>query len=150
MSMAEALRLAVWAGENGDPPFGAVICLAGKPLASATNEVLTRNDQTAHAEMLAIRSAARLLGASRLDGCTIYCSCEPCVMCAGAIVRMGIAEVTFAANRALATELGFPDRVDCSVTRGLLLSGGCTISHDSKQDGAAPFHAWSIARTHAE
>lgn len=84
--MEIALDEARMAAGRGEVPVGAVIVDgAGGIVARAGNETRQRNDPTAHAEMLAIRAAAALLGAERLSGCDLYVTLEPCAMCAGAI-----------------------------------------------------------------
>ena len=70
---------------NQGGPFGAVIARDGVVLAEAGNQVTSLNDPTAHAEVQAIREACRKLGRFSLEGCEIYCSCEPCPMCLAAI-----------------------------------------------------------------
>ena len=93
--MRMALSLA-----QADPhevPVGAVIVADGKPVASAHNEQVARNDALAHAEMLAISRAQAALGTSRLRDCTLYVTLEPCPMCAGAILMAGISRCVFAA-----------------------------------------------------
>ena len=82
---------------HGDVPIGAVIARDGEPLAAAGNERELRRDPTAHAEILAIRAAAKVLGGWRLPGTTLYVTLEPCAMCAGAIVLARIPEVVFGA-----------------------------------------------------
>ena len=84
--MEEALREARLAAEAGEVPVGAVIVRDGRIIARAHNLVETLKDPTAHAEMLAIRQAAEVLGGWRLIGCQMYVTTEPCSMCAGAIV----------------------------------------------------------------
>jgi tRNA(adenine34) deaminase len=84
--MALALQQAAEAASAGDVPIGAVIVGQGRVLAAAHNRRILDADPTAHAEMLAIRAAARELGDWRLTGCTIVVTLEPCCMCAGAIV----------------------------------------------------------------
>ena len=84
--MRAALGEAAKAGARGDIPIGAVIVRDGSIVASAANEREARRDPTAHAEILALRAAARELGTWRLDGCTLYATLEPCSMCAGATV----------------------------------------------------------------
>ncbi|MCW0235572.1 MAG: nucleoside deaminase [Ferrovibrio sp.] len=84
--MEIALDEARLAAGRGEVPVGAVIVDdAGSVVARAGNETRQRNDPTAHAEILAIRQAAALLGAERLSGCDLYVTLEPCAMCAGAI-----------------------------------------------------------------
>ena len=80
-----ALKAAEKAGKSGEVPIGCVIVRDGKVLAAASNRTLTDRDPTAHAEILAIRDAARKLGSERLTDCDLYVTLEPCTMCAGAI-----------------------------------------------------------------
>ena len=80
-----ALKAAEKAGKSGEVPIGCVIVRDGKVLAAASNRTLTDRDPTAHAEILAIRDAARKFGSERLTGCDLYVTLEPCTMCAGAI-----------------------------------------------------------------
>ena len=80
-----ALKAAEKAGNSGEVPIGCVIVRDGKVVAAASNRTLTDRDPTAHAEILAIRDAARKFGSERLTGCDLYVTLEPCTMCAGAI-----------------------------------------------------------------
>jgi len=80
-----ALKAAEKAGKSGEVPVGCVIVRDGRVLAAASNRTLTDRDPTAHAEILAIRDAARKLGSERLADCDLYVTLEPCTMCAGAI-----------------------------------------------------------------
>jgi tRNA(adenine34) deaminase len=93
IAIAEAGR----AEAHGDVPIGAAILRDGELLASAGNERELRRDPTAHAEILAIRKAAEVLGGWRLPGTTLCVTLEPCAMCAGAIVLARIPIVAFAA-----------------------------------------------------
>lgn len=97
--MDRALALAEAAGEAGDVPVGAVIVGArsGEMLAEAANRTERDADPTAHAEMLAIRAAARRLGEKRLTGCDLYVTLEPCPMCAQAIAFARIRRLYFGA-----------------------------------------------------
>ncbi|HEX8050259.1 MAG TPA: tRNA adenosine(34) deaminase TadA [Solirubrobacterales bacterium] len=83
------------AERHGDVPIGAAVFRGGELLARAGNERELRRDPTAHAEVLAIRAAAELLGGWRLPGTTLYVTLEPCAMCAGAIVLARIPTVVF-------------------------------------------------------
>ena len=83
--MRRAIQLSLESVKHGGGPFGAVIVKEGKIIAEAANRVTLDNDPTAHAEVNAIRQAARSLGRFDLSGCDIYTSCEPCPMCLGAI-----------------------------------------------------------------
>ncbi len=84
--MREALRGARRAATHDDVPIGAVVVKDGAVLARGRNRREKDDDPTAHAEIVAIRRAARRLGSWRLTGCTLYVTLEPCAMCAGAIV----------------------------------------------------------------
>jgi tRNA(adenine34) deaminase len=95
--MARALAEAEKAIAAGEVPIGAVVMKDGKLLAAAHNSPRGMHDPTAHAEMLAIREAARLLGNERLDGCELWVTLEPCAMCAGAIAHARIARLYYGA-----------------------------------------------------
>jgi len=95
--MAAAIEQARIAERGGDVPVGALIVREGKCIARAENRTMRANDPTAHAEILAIREAAALVGDRRLEGCTLYVTLEPCAMCAGAIVLARLDRVVFGA-----------------------------------------------------
>lgn len=95
--MASALAAARAGAEAGEVPIGAVVVKDGEVIATAHNQPRTLHDPTAHAELLAIRAAARALGNERLDGCELWVTLEPCAMCAGAIAHARIARVYYAA-----------------------------------------------------
>ena len=100
--MRRALDAAARASAHGDVPIGAVLVRDGEAggeevLAEAANERELRTDPTAHAEVLVLREAARLLGGWRLPGTTLYVTLEPCAMCAGAIVLARVPRVVYAA-----------------------------------------------------
>lgn len=95
--MREALDAALRARDAGEVPIGAVVVRDGAVIAAAHNAPRTLRDPTAHAEVLAIREAARVLGRERLDGCDLWVTLEPCAMCAGAIVHARIDRVYYAA-----------------------------------------------------
>ena len=95
--MSRALGEARDAQAAGEVPVGAVIVRGADLLAKAGNRTLRDQDPTAHAESLVIRAAAATLDSSRLDGCTLYVTLEPCAMCAGAIVLARLDRVVFGA-----------------------------------------------------
>ena len=95
--MQAALAEARLAGGAGEVPIGAVVIHEGGYLASGQNRVLRDTDPTAHAEIVALRAAAALLGNYRLSGCTLYVTLEPCAMCAGAMIHARIDRLVFAA-----------------------------------------------------
>ena len=96
--MQIALQLAQQAQENGEVPVGAVIMRDGQVLATGYNRPITTHDPTAHAEIAALRDAARNLGNYRLPGCELFVTLEPCAMCAGAILHARIARVIYGAR----------------------------------------------------
>ncbi|MCY3545638.1 MAG: tRNA adenosine(34) deaminase TadA [Gemmatimonadetes bacterium] len=95
--MARAVELARAGALRGEVPVGAVIVRGGEVIAEAHNRTVEDSDPTAHAEALAIRRAARLLGDWRLEDCTLYTTLEPCALCAGAVVLARIPRLVFGA-----------------------------------------------------
>jgi len=96
--MDRAIALAKMAGEAGEIPVGALIVKNGEAIATATNRKERERDPTAHAEILAIRGAARTLQDWHLTGCTLYVTLEPCPMCAGAIVQARLSTLVYGAD----------------------------------------------------
>jgi guanine deaminase len=109
--MREAIRLSIENVESGKGgPFAAVIVKNGRMIATGVNEVTSTNDPTAHAEVVAIRNACKSLNSYQLDGCEIYCSCEPCPMCLGAIYWARTAKIYFANTKEDAAAIDFDDK----------------------------------------
>jgi tRNA(adenine34) deaminase len=96
--MRKALAMARVAGEQGEVPVGAVLVSAEVILAESYNQPIALHDPTAHAEIQALRAAARKLGNYRLPGTVLYVTLEPCLMCAGALVTARIRRLVFAAR----------------------------------------------------
>jgi tRNA(adenine34) deaminase len=96
--MLEALELARQAEAAGEVPVGAVVVMDREVIGRGYNSPIRLADPTAHAEMIALREAARALQNYRLPGATLYVTMEPCVMCAGALVNARIAQLVFAAR----------------------------------------------------
>lgn len=94
VALAEAQR----AKELGEVPVGAVVVYRGEIIGRGCNQPILRHDPSAHAEMMAIRQAARHLGNYRLPECELYVTLEPCIMCAGAILHARFAKVVYAAT----------------------------------------------------
>jgi tRNA(adenine34) deaminase len=84
--MRKALTLAERAFEQDEVPVGALVVLEGKLIGRGFNRSIAKNDPTAHAEIMALRQAARRVGNYRLTGATLYCTLEPCAMCASALI----------------------------------------------------------------
>jgi tRNA(adenine34) deaminase len=95
--MRRALALAGQAAAAGEVPVGAVLVRDGEVLGEGFNRPITDHDPSAHAEMVALRAAARAIANYRLTGSTLYVTMEPCPMCAGAIVHARVARVVFGA-----------------------------------------------------
>ena len=107
--MQMAIDLSVENVANGGGPFGAVIVREGQVLASGTNRVTANNDPTAHAEVSAIREACAKVGNFKLEGATIYTSCEPCPMCLSAIYWAGIERIYYGNTKEDAKAINFDD-----------------------------------------
>lgn len=93
--MREALTLASSAAARGEVPVGAVVVMGGAIVGRGWNCPIERHDPTAHAEIIALREAAAAAGNYRLAGATLYCTLEPCVMCAGALVAARVGRLVF-------------------------------------------------------
>ena len=97
-AMQTALAQARLAAEGGEVPIGAVVVYQGVIIAHAQNCVIRHEDPTAHAEILALRTAAKAISNYRLAGCTLYVTLEPCAMCAGAMIHARIDRLVYAAS----------------------------------------------------
>lgn len=95
--------------EQKGGPFGCVIVKNGEIIGEGSNEVIRSNDPTAHAEIVAIRNACQSIEHFQLEGCDIYCSCEPCPMCLGAIYWARPSRVIFANTKEDAAAIEFDD-----------------------------------------
>jgi guanine deaminase len=108
--MKRAIELAIQNVRSGHGgPFAAVVVKDGKIIAEGANCVIATNDPTAHAEIVAIREATKVLGDFQLTGCEIYTTCEPCPMCIGAIYWARPTKIYFANTAEDATKIGFDD-----------------------------------------
>lgn len=96
--MHEALRMAEHAGANQEVPVGAVVVAAGDLVGRGWNQSISRRDPSAHAEVVALRAAAKLMNNYRLPGATLYVTLEPCVMCVGAMLHARIKRLVFGAR----------------------------------------------------
>ncbi|MDR2887246.1 MAG: nucleoside deaminase [Bacteroidales bacterium] len=140
--LCKAIEIAKQGIEKGCGPFGAVIARDGAILAEASNRVTLDSDPTAHAEVVAIRQAAASLKSHDLGGCTIYCSCEPCPMCLGAIYWAGIPRVVYACDRSDAAAAGFSDK---DIYDEIMLDPAqrkITFKHIAGAGGEEIFKAW--------
>ena len=96
--MQQALDQAQLAGAAGEVPVGAIVVNNGVVIARGYNQPIGRHDPTAHAEIVALRAAALVLGNYRLPGCELYVTLEPCVMCGGAMLHARLSRVVFGAS----------------------------------------------------
>lgn len=96
--MKRALQLAQKAADADEVPVGAVVVLDGEVVGEGWNQPISGHDPTAHAEIMALRDAARRVGNYRLSGAALYVTIEPCTMCAGAIVHARVSRLVFGAT----------------------------------------------------
>lgn len=96
--MRRALECAGLAAAAGEVPVGAVVVRGGEIVGEGFNQPIGSNDPTAHAEIVALRAAARTLGNYRLTGATLYVTIEPCTMCTGALIHARVASLVFGAR----------------------------------------------------
>lgn len=108
--MQEAILLSRNGSRNNEGgPFGCVVVKGEEIIGRGNNQVLLKNDPTAHAEVVAIRDACQNLGTFQLDDCEVYTTCEPCPMCLGAIYWARPKVIYYANNRQDAAQIGFDD-----------------------------------------
>ena len=107
--MQRAIELSINNIKNNGGPFGAIIVKDGEIISEGTNRVTADYDPTAHAEIIAIRQAAKKLNTFDLSGCKIYTSCEPCPMCLSAIYWAHLDKIYFGNTKADAKDIGFDD-----------------------------------------
>jgi guanine deaminase len=123
-------------------PFAALVVKDGVVIATGANQVTRTNDPTAHAEIIAIREACRVLGEFQLVGCDFYASCEPCPMCLGALYWARPARIFYAATHDDAGAAGFDDTV---IYRQLALPAGersIPMIHVADASAGRPFGEW--------
>ena len=142
--LKEAVALAFENIEQGGRPFGAVIVKDGEVVVRAVNRMEADNDPTAHAELLALREAGRVLGSPRLEGCEVYASGQPCAMCTAAMRLAGIRDITYAYSNEQALAFGLSTAASVA-DLARLLDGDTdfTIRHLPPGEGAGHlFEAW--------
>ena len=128
--------------EDGGP-FGAAIVKDGKIISLAHNEVIKTNDPTAHAEIVAIRKATKLLGRFDLSDCEIYSTCEPCPMCYSAIHWAKMKTLYVGANRYDAADIGFDDQYIYDVILGKATNEQVATHNIDHEECLAPFKEWA-------
>ena len=142
--MVQALGEARAAAARDEVPVGAVIVSPdGRILAAAGNRTRADRDPTAHAEIVAIREACRLLETFDLTGCEIHCSCEPNPMCLGAIYWARLSRIHYAASREDAARAGFHDLHLYAEVASPLAERSIPTRNLRRKQGRAPFDAWN-------
>jgi tRNA(Arg) A34 adenosine deaminase TadA len=142
MRRAIALALENVRSGNGGP-FATLIAKEERIIATGMNRVTSTNDPTAHAEVVAIREACRLLGNFQLSGCDLYTTCEPCPMCLGAIYWARPARIFYAANAADAAASGFDDAFIYDELKLLPAARRIPMTQLLRDESLAIFSAWS-------
>lgn len=149
--MREAIRLSMENVQSGNGgPFGTVIVKNGKIIATGVNEVTKSNDPTAHAEMIAIRNACEKLNSFQLDGCDIYCSCEPCPMCLGAIYWARPKSIYFANSKKDAAEINFDDNFIYQEIKLPIHERKLTITQLLRDEAQSVFLQWQKSQNKIE
>ena len=120
----------------------ALVVRAGVVIATGVNQVTHCNDPTAHAEIVAIREACRVLGSYQLEDSEVYSSCEPCPMCLGAIYWARPARVFFAATAADAAAAGFDDAFIYDQIRTPAADRRIPMTHIALPNATSPFEDW--------
>jgi guanine deaminase len=123
-------------------PFGALVVKEGRILAEGANRVTISNDPTAHAEVVAIREACRVLGDFQLPGCDLYTTCEPCPMCLGAIYWARPARVFYACLASDAAAAGFDDAFIYEELRRSLGARGLPMEQLLREESLSVFSLW--------
>ena len=138
----QTIQLALNNVQNGGGPFGALIVKDGQVIATGVNQVTPTLDPSAHAEIVAIRKACQALKHFELTGCDIYCSCEPCPMCLGAIYWARLEKVFFAAPGKAAADAGFDDTFIKQQICLPFQNQQLPIAQLHPEQALAPFQAW--------
>ncbi len=141
--MLEAVKLSHdGMNRNDGGPFGCVIVKDGEIVGRGNNKVISTNDPTAHAEVMAIRDACKKLATFQLDGCEIYTSCEPCPMCMGAIYWARPAKVYYANTREDAANIGFDDSMIYEELTAPLHERKILLESIGREEAIKVFEAW--------
>ncbi|MCD4712343.1 MAG: nucleoside deaminase [Clostridiales bacterium] len=141
--MQKAIEEALSGIEHRDGgPFGAVIVQNGEIIATGHNRVISSHDPTAHAEIVAIRSAADKLGRFDLSDCELYTTCEPCPMCYSAAHWAKIKKIVYGATRQDAADIGFDDNYLYEVLSGEHPNEFMKLTQESREACLAPFNKY--------
>ncbi|NMR19933.1 nucleoside deaminase [Cellulomonas fimi] len=148
--LEQAIDVAVRNAAGSGGPFGAVVVAPDGRVFEGANRVTSAKDPTAHAEVVAIRTACAALDTFDLAGCTLYSSCEPCPMCLAAALWARVDAVRFAADRHAALAAGFDDVLFYEYLAGTAPEGLMQVVQVEVENPGAPFEAWAAntARIH--
>ncbi len=140
--LQQAVDLATANVADGGGPFGAIVVKDDELVTTGRNRVTDDLDPTAHAEVQAIRAAARTLGEFSLKGCVLYSSCEPCPMCLASSLWARLDAVIYAADRDDAADGGFDDRAFYDLFNQPRSTWTMPVRTLELENRAAPFDAW--------
>lgn len=144
--MRRAIELAVEnVRTNRGGPFGCVIARDGKIIAEGVNLVVSSNDPTAHAEIVAIRRACEKLGTFQLTGCHVITSCEPCPMCLGAILWARPDRIVYACTHKDAADVGFDDAFVYDEIAKPRDARMIPMTQILRAEAIEPFRAWAAS-----
>lgn len=146
--LGEAVSLAIANVSHAGGPFGAVVVTPDGGVHPGVNRVTATNDPTAHAEVMAIRTACTAIGSFDLSGSVLYSSCEPCPMCLASALWARVDRVVYAADRYDAASAGFDDAVFYdyfSTPPGERSMPSIQLPRTAELDPRAPFDAWAAA-----
>ena len=129
--------------QNGGGPFGAVVVHEGEIVGRGHNQVTSKLDPTAHAEVVAIRAACQSLGRFDLRGCELYTSCEPCPMCLAAIYWARLDKIYYACTRHDAAEIGFDDAFIYEQLPLEIAARSLPMEQIARDESLALFQAWT-------
>ncbi|MND47672.1 Guanine deaminase [compost metagenome] len=139
----QAIALAFENVEQGGRPFGAVVVKDEKVIATGVNRMQADCDPTAHAELLALRAAGKILQSPRLDGCSVYASGQPCPMCFAAMRMSGVTEIVFAYSNDQAAPYNLSTaKIAEELSRPISEQTGIKVEHCSPDDGERLYRTW--------
>src|SRR5579859_5432203 len=142
--MRRAIALAIENVRNSrSGPFAALVVKDGRVVGEVSNRVTASNDPTAHAEIVAIREACRVLNRFQLTGCDLNCTCEPCPMCLGAIYWSRPARVYYAGTASDAAEAGFDDAFIYEELKRAAGARRIPMEQILQEESSATFSAWA-------
>jgi len=139
----QAIALAFENVEQGGRPFGAVVVKDGNVIATGVNRMQADCDPTAHAELLALRAAGKVLQSPHLEGCNVYASGQPCPMCLAAMRMSGVDKIVFAYSNDQAEPYNLSTaRIAEELSRPISEQTGIKVEHCSPDDGERLYRVW--------